>query len=260
MDPTQRNSAQCVAIAGIRLIATDITRSTAFFSALGFKAIAPGRLEFGTTILELVTAAGAAYPEPAQANDPWFQHFAIAVADMAAAASIALAAGAMPITRNGPQLLPPNTGNVTAWKFRDLDGHPLELSLIPGSAWLRDAPPDTVFLGVDHTAIAVAELGSSRAWYEALGFRETSRSRNRGNEQDRLDGLSGVVVDIVALAPPGAGPHLELLCYQTPRPAAPRKVDVNDVAATVTLLTAGDPSIDPDGHRIDCVTATATNT
>lgn len=249
MDPTTPPQSLPPAIVGVRLNVADVERATAFYTTLGFAATGPGQLTFGRVVLELVAATGAAYPEPARANDPWFQHFAIAVADIVAAAAIALAVGSAPISRGGPQLLPPNTGGVTAWKFRDPDGHPLELSLIPGSDWLRDARTDSVFLGVDHTAIAVSDLAVSQAWYEARGFRETGRSRNEGPEQDRLDGLSGVVVDIVALALPGAGPHLELLCYRTPRPALPRRVDSGDAAATCMLISQGQAGIDPDAHR-----------
>ncbi len=141
---------------------------------------------------------------------------------------------------------------MTAWKFRDPDGHPLELSLIPGSDWLRDAAPGAVFLGVDHTAVAVADLAASQRVVRSAGFRETGRSTNTGPEQDRLDGLDGVVVDIVALAPPGAGPHLELLAYRSPLPAEAQPVADGDIAATRILL-AGQPAAaarDPDGHRL----------
>ncbi len=244
-------------IAGIGLHVASVERATAFYAALGFTEVGPGEMVFGHARLELTAATGAAYPEPRAANDPWFQHFAIAVADIEAAAAAVLAAGATPISRGGPQLLPPNTGSVTAFKFRDRDGHPLELSLIPGSAWLRDAAPGAIFLGVDHTAIAVADLAVSLRYYEARGFREIGRSRNTGPEQDRLDGLDGVVVDIVALAPPGSGPHLELLCYQTPRPAPPRRIGDSDIAATRTLIAGGKSEIDPDGHRIVSSDATS---
>ena len=239
-------------IAGLGLVVADLARSGTFYAALGFTLIAPDRLTFGGVGLALTLATGAPYPEPRAANDPWFQHFAVAVADIDAAAATILAAGATPISLAGPQLLPPNTGGVTAFKFRDPDGHPLELSLIPGSDWLRDAAPGAVFLGVDHTAIAVADLAASQAWYERLGFTESGRSRNTGPEQDRLDGLAGVVVDIVALRPPGPGPHLELLGYRSPPPAAARRVADGDIAATVTLLGGGGPvsANDLDGHRL----------
>ncbi len=250
---------QPLRIAGLGLVVADVARSTAFYAALGFTGVAPGRLAFGGVDLRLTAAIGAPYPEPRAANDPWFQHFALAVADIDAAAATALAAGATPISTGGPQLLPPNTGGVTAWKFRDPDGHPLELSYLPGSAWSKAAAPGAVFLGVDHTAVAVADLAASTAWYEALGFVEAGRSTNTGPEQDRLDGLDGVIVDIVALSPPGAGPHLELLAYRSPAPVPPRPVADGDVAATVTLL-GGDGAgarRDPDGHRLSLTDSAA---
>ena len=239
-----------LAIGGIGLNVADVGRATAFYTALGFATAGTGRLAFGGVVLDLTRARGAAYPAPRRANDPWFQHFAIAVADIGRAADLALAAGATPISVGGPQLLPPNTGGVTAWKFRDPDGHPLELSLIPGSDWLRDVAAGAVFLGVDHTAVAVADLGVSQRWYAARGFGEIGQSTNTGPEQDRLDGLAGVVVDIVALAPPGAGPHLELLAYRAPRSVAPRTIGDGDVAATRTLVAGGAAAVDPDGHRL----------
>ena len=239
-----------LAITGIRLNVADVRLASAFYTALGFIVAAPGRLTFGGAVFELVAATGAPYPVPRFANDPWFQHFAIAVADIEKGAAIALAAGASPISRGGPQRLPPNIGNVTAWKFRDPDGHPLELSLIPDSDWMQDVPHDAVFLGVDHTAIAVSDLAPSQVWYEALGFRETGRSQNRGPEQDRLDGLDGVVVDIVALATPCPGPHLELLCYRAPAAAQPNTIEDGDTAATCTLISRAGPASDPDGHRL----------
>ncbi|MBV8971591.1 MAG: hypothetical protein JO290_04795 [Sphingomonadaceae bacterium] len=247
MDPVR-------AIAGIGLNVADVARASALYRALGFAdgggSGAGARLTFGGFVLDLTAATGAAYPAPRAANDPWFQHFAIAVADIAAAAEIALAAGATPISHGGPQLLPPNTGGVTAWKFRDPGGHPLELSLIPGSRWLSEARPGQVFLGIDHTALAVADLAASQAWYEARGFREVGRSLNTGPEQDRLDGLAGVAVDIVALASAAGGPHLELLGYRSPRPAPARPVGDGDVAATRTLIVGGSGENDPDGHRL----------
>ena len=239
-------------IAGIGLVVADVARATAFYTAIGFTAAAPGRLTCGTVHLDLKVATGEPYPEPRAAPDPWFQHFAIAVADIDAAAGAALSAGAMPISRDGPQRLPPNTGGVTAWKFRDPDGHPLELSYLPGSEWLRDAAAGALFLGLDHTAIAAADLALAQAWYARLGFSVAGRSTNTGPEQDRLDGLDGVVLDIVALTAPGRGPHVELLCYRTPRPAASRVVGDGDIAATVTLLGGHRSAAwrDPDGHRL----------
>lgn len=249
MDPHTAAPTPLLAIKGFRLEVADVARSTTFYVALGFRAVAPGRLTFDAVVLELVARTGPPCRNPA-ANDSWFQHFAIAVADITAGAALALAAGATPITRGGPQLLPANTGSVTAWKFRDLDGHPLELSVVPGSRWLSKALPGTVFLGVDHTAIVVSDLAVSQAWYEALSFRVTGRSRNQGSEQDRLDDLADVIVDIVALAPPGIGPHLELLCYEAPQAAQSRSEAGSMTASATTLTTCSVALRDPDGHRL----------
>ena len=77
---------------------------------------------------------GRAYPAGSTSSDLWFQHIAIAVSDMAEAHRRAMAAGARRITQGGPQTLPANTGGVTAFKFRDPDGHPLELLFFPAGA------------------------------------------------------------------------------------------------------------------------------
>lgn len=208
-------------------------------------------LRLGSETIELTPGSlgGRPYPEPRAANDPWFQHFAITVADADAAYARLAGLGAMPISRDGPQLLPPNTGSVVAYKFRDPDGHPLELSFVPGSAWTRlESGP--LFLGIDHTAVAVRDLDASIAFYASLGFAETGRSLNAGVEQDRLDGLGGVQVEIVAMAPPLPGPYLELLHYLSPAPAAACPIVAGDIAATRTIIAADrDATLrDPDGH------------
>ena len=67
-----------------------------------------------------------------------------------------------PISRNGPVRLPDGSGGVTAFKFRDHDGHPLELLAFPEGhvpgPW-RTGNGSGSFLGVDHTAIACSDSG-----------------------------------------------------------------------------------------------------
>src|SRR3954471_390707 len=79
-----------------------------------------------------------------------------------------------PISRNGPERLPPNTGSVTAYKFRDPEGHPLELTTFPpgvGSAKWHAPRGDSVFLGIDHSAITVASSAAAIAFYcDILGM------------------------------------------------------------------------------------------
>ena len=254
-------------IIGVALITTDLARACAFYEqALGFDRAGSGRydsaevatLRLGEETLHLIRPdrLGKAYPEPQAANDPWFQHFAIAVSDAAAAFERLSRMPFTPISRDGPIQLPASSGSVIAYKFRDPDRHPLELSQFPDDRWTRRRAPGP-FLGIDHTAIAVADLDLSLAFYSGtLGFDLTSRGVNAGPTQDALDGLDGTRVEIVVLsAPSPQGPHLELLHYVSPRPLkGPQPVRIEDVAASRTIITGDDlPSAtlrDPDGHII----------
>ncbi len=189
---------------------------------------------------------GAPYPAGTRRVTPVFQHFAMPVADMGAATARLLPFAPAPISQGGPQQLPQRSGGAVAFKFRDPDGHPLELIRLPAGHGG----------GIDHSAIAVADAERSIAFYRtALGLRVTARQTNTGAEQDALDGLEGVSVDVVALAPAQATPHLELLGYRTPagRPIAPlRPCDIaaTRVVFTVTGLTAPVLTHDPDGHAV----------
>lgn len=192
----------------------------------------------GGQTIELVAfdPPGAAYPAERASNDQWFQHVALVCGDPDAAARRLRAAGAGEVTAGGPVHLPRNTGSVTAFKFRDPEGHPLELLHFPegtgAAVWQASSGGEIV--GYDHSAIVVADLPRSLAFYEdVLGFHIAGRSLNQGPGQDRLDGLDGCKVDVVALAPSAvAVPHIELLCYRVPkgrRLAEP--VRVTDVAS-----------------------------
>lgn len=257
-------------LAQLTLNVHDVARTAAFYSdALGFGVAATTedrvRLVLGAQHLELVQRRDAApYPRPRAANDPWFQHFAIAVADMDVAFARLSRFSPEPITRGGPQLLPPGTGSVTAYKFRDPDGHPLELSHAPGSsrASAALADPNALFLGIDHTALAVGDLEASIAFYTDLGFRIGARLLNQGPEQARLDGLDGATLDIVTMLTPQPGPHVELLHYRRPTSPAAHAPAPDAIAATQTtlaLLGGADPAPascrpDPDGHLLRFIT------
>ena len=256
---------QVMQIARIGLIVADLDAACAFYiEALGFVRLGgmidghrtkTAVLRLGRQEIELTAfdPPGAPYPQPRAANDPWFQHFAIVVSDMDAAYGRLSRYGQQPISEGGPQLLPPSTGSVTAYKFRDPDGHPLELSFIPGSDWLK-APPKAEagpFLGIDHSALAVRDLDASVAFYtDVLGLSLAGRFLNQGPEQDRLDGLKDVQLDIVALETADAGPHIELLHYRSPRadaePAEPAEPAPSDIQATRLIVGV---------HDLDALTA-----
>jgi catechol 2,3-dioxygenase-like lactoylglutathione lyase family enzyme len=263
-------------IARVGLVTADPAGSEAFYrDALGFERIgveerAGGArvttLRLGGETVELVAYAepGRPYPPDSASYDLWFQHFAMVVAPMRDAyARLRAAGGWTAISTNGPQRLPESSGGVTAFKFRDPEGHPLEL---------LEFPPDKVppawqgrhgggpCLGIDHSAIGVADTVTSVRFYEALGFTVAARSLNQGAEQERLDDAPGAVVEVTALSIPGApGPHLELLGYRHPvgRPAPPMRE--SDVAKTRLVLeadrTPGQGPLplslrDPDGHGL----------
>ena len=241
----------------------------------------------GRQIIRLVAydPPGAPYPAERSSNDQWFQHVALVAGDIAAVWQRLMRASPSAITEGPPVLLPPNTGSVTAFKFRDPEGHPLELISFPQGVgdprWQEGT--ESGLRGYDHTAIAVMDPERSLAFYEGLlGFRVGGRSLNQGPAQDRLDGLSGCAVDVVALQPASIPtPHVELLHYRTPPGrmlAAPVRAndvasarqfhEVDDLFGLVRRLEAADapfasPGIvtlkdggraaavrDPDGHMV----------
>ncbi|MBK5962510.1 hypothetical protein CCR97_30605 [Rhodoplanes elegans] len=227
---------------GLAVGPAQATADPAWNSLLG---LAPGttahaiEVAIGRQIVELVAfdPPGAPYPAQRASNDPWFQHLALVCGDIAAVWEHLRGGPHGTITAGAPVLLPPNTGSVTAFKFRDPEGHPLELISFPegvgAPVWHRTPGPPGL-LGFDHTAICAADVDRSIAFYtERLGLRVAGRSLNRGPEQDRLDGLTDCAVDVVALAPAtDPTPHVELLHYRSPRGRVPAEdIRATDVAS-----------------------------
>lgn len=207
-------------------------------------------LRLGRERVELVEFArrGRAYPVGSTSPDLWFQHFAIIVSDMDAAhARLAGEPGWTAIGEGGPQTLPARSGGATAFKFRDPDGHPLELLAFPPDAapakW-RDAEAGALCLGIDHSAIAVADTARAEAFYVGmLGLAVGTRSVNRGVAQEHLDGTFNALVEVTALLTPDeASPHVELLCNRVPATGRPIPVDTrpNDVAAARLVIETSD--------------------
>ena len=207
---------------------------------------------------------GAPYPADSRSNDLWFQHLAVVVDDMPAAWRQLAAQLPHSISMNGPERLPPRNGGVVAVKFRDPDGHPLELiQFPPGSgrpAWQRAGGAKSgPFLGIDHSALAVASTARSLRFYRRLGFRVAARSWNDSPAQSRLDGLCGARARVTGLRLPGlAGPGLELLRYAPPGRPAP-VVPANALLTDWVTLSARPAGLrrdlvglrrDPDGHMV----------
>ena len=259
------------AIAGFRLVTEDAGKLARFFvEAFGASVTEPkpissaelARLELsggGTRTrlrvgdqwidLDRYERAGRPYPAGVGGNDTCFQHFALVTNDAAAAWARAREAGAIPISRDGPVTLPPSSGGVTAVKFRDPDGHPLELlQFAPGADVSWDG---TGVLGIDHSAFSVADVDRSRLFYEEWGLGCDDATVNRGREQASLDGMDGAVVEVVPMIPRRVDPpHLELLGYRSPEPHVAEPPVPNDVAATRVVWIAERDALlqDPDGH------------
>src|SRR5215510_2827618 len=256
-------------VGSVATTVTDMDRSIAFYSGvLGFEKLSDTelageelehlfgvfgsrarvvRMRLGDESIELVeflAPRGRPIPVDSRSNDLWFQHFAIIVSDMDRAYAI-LRQNHVEHASSGPQRLPDwnkNAGAIEAFYFKDPDGHPLEiLHFPPGKGdpkW--QAKTDRVFLGIDHTAIAVSNTDRSLKFYrDLLGLRVAGESENYGTEQEHLNNVFGARLRITALRAP-AGPGIELLEYLTPRDGRSYPIDerANDVVHRQTELEA----------------------
>ena len=197
---------------------------------------------------------GRPYPADADAADLRFQHFAAIVRDIGAVFERARACGATLVSREGPVTLPASSGGATAVKLCDPDGHPFELLQFPQGAdnhWRETTANAAGVLGIDHTAISVADAARSRCFYGAAGLTAGGATLNRGTAQDALDGLALRAVDVVPMMPSVAAPHLELLGYRGVAGRRVAKLDIADIAATRTVWASDREMLllDPDGHR-----------
>ena len=205
------------------------------------------RMRLGGESIELVqflAPRGRPIPVDSRSNDLWFQHFAVIVSDMDRAYAV-LRENNVEHASSGPQRLPDwnkNAGGIEAFYFKDPDGHPLEILHFPAGKgdpkW--QAKTGRVFLGIDHTAIAVANTDASLRFYrDLLGLRVAGESENYGTEQEHLNNVFGARLRITALRAP-SGPGIELLEYLSPRDgrAYPSDERANDLVHRETELEA----------------------
>ena len=207
------------------------------------------RMILGSESIELVqflAPHGRPIPVDSRSNDLWFQHIAIIVSDMDRAYLI-LRQNQVEYTSSGPQRLPDwnkNAAGIQAFYFKDPDEHPLEILEFPEGKgdprWHR--ANGRLFLGIDHTAIAVADTNTSLKFYcDVLGLRVAGESENYGTEQEHLNNVFGAHLRITALRAP-SGPGIELLEYLSPRDGRPYPADehANDLVHRQTELETED--------------------
>lgn len=181
-------------------------------------------------LMEYLNVKGQPIPSDSQSNDLWFQHLAIVVNDMDRAYAHLRSFPVEPISV-APQTIPSEnetSGGVRAFKFKDPDGHDLELIWFPPDKgkdkWHQNS--HSLFLGIDHSAIAISNTEQSLHFYrDLLGMQIDSRSLNWRATQSRLDNLPGAEVKITALRPVQDGVGIELLDYIVPGKGRPMPSD-----------------------------------
>lgn len=207
------------------------------------------RLQLGEEQIELqqfLTPRGRPIPLPSHSNDAWFQHIAVIVADMQAAYS-RLRGFQVEFGSSGPQRLPDwnhAAAGIEAFYFHDPDGHNLEVLAFPPDKGIpRWHAHDRLFLGIDHSAIVVADTEASLGYYrDVLGLKVAGTSENYGTEQEHLNNVFGAHLRITTLRP-AHGPGVELLEYLAPRTGRKMPADTqpNDLWYWQTQVRASTP-------------------
>jgi catechol 2,3-dioxygenase-like lactoylglutathione lyase family enzyme len=198
-------------------------------------------------LTQYLAPRGRPIADDARSNDRDFQHVAIIVRDLDAAYALLRRAN-VEHASTGPQRLPDwnvNAGGIKAFYFKDPDHHVLELLEFPptkGAPKWHRAVGDTLFLGIDHTAIVSGSTDASLAFYrDVLGLRVAGSSENYGTEQEHLNNVFGARLRITALRA-AAGPGIELLEYLAPTDGRryPDDARSNDLLHWETTLTVND--------------------
>lgn len=209
------------------------------------------KMQLGNEVIELtdyLTPGGRPIPVDSRSNDRTFQHLAIVVSNIDLAYKILRQHNVQHVS-TAPQRLPetiPAAAGIEAFYFRDPDGHNLEIIHFPAGKgepkWQQ--PTDKLFLGIDHTAIAVSNTTNSLRFYRnLLGLQLKGESINYGIEQEHLNNVFGARLHISGLrAAKGIG--IEFLEYLTPRDGRPIPSDnrSDDLAHWETTLVVDDVS------------------
>src|SRR6266542_5053893 len=223
-----------VAVDGVGVTVSDMDRAVAFYSALTFQKVSDRevlgeefehlegvfgarmrivRMQLGNEYLDLtqyLAPPGRPIPVDSRSNDLWFQHIAIVVRDMDQAFD-KLRALKVQFVSTGPQTLPPSikaAAGIKAFYFRDPDQHNLELIYFPPSKgdprWQEKT--DKLFLGIDHTAIGIANTEARLHFYrDLLGLRKAGESENFGTEQEHLNQVFGAHLHITGMRSASGG-------------------------------------------------------
>jgi len=231
-----------------KLVSNDTIQSEEYSSLVNVKnaVVHLVKLKLGDERIELIDfiyPEGKGYPEDSHSNDFWFQHIAIITSNMDGAYAWLKLNDVKNISVE-PQRLPDwnkNAGGIKAFYFQDPDGHPLEILEFPpdkGNAkWHKKS--NQLFLGIDHTAIAVSNTDESLKFYrDVLGMEVGDESENYGIEQSRLNNVEGAHLKITGLHS-DFGFGIEFLNYLTPKGGRsnPENINANDLVHWQTKLS-----------------------
>jgi catechol 2,3-dioxygenase-like lactoylglutathione lyase family enzyme len=179
-------------------------------------------------LMQFLAPHGRPIPADSRSNDGWFQHIAIIVTDIDRACA-RLQQHGVEQASTGPQRLPDwnkDAGGISAFYFRDPDGHNLEvLEFPPDKGQARWHSKEGLFLGIDHTAIVVGDTDQSlRLYRDTLGMRVVGTAENYGTEQEHLNNVFGARLRITSLRGE-TGIGVELLEYLAPRTGRSMPID-----------------------------------
>jgi catechol 2,3-dioxygenase-like lactoylglutathione lyase family enzyme len=207
------------------------------------------KMRLGDEVIELteyLTPKGRPFPIDSRSNDRWFQHIAIVTRDMDKAYQ-RLRSFKVQHASTAPQTIPAwnkAAAGIRAFYFRDPDGHYLETIYFPSDKgnpkWQK--PNNALFLGIDHTAIAVANTDNSLKFYrDILGLKVAGESMNSGTEQEHLNNVQDARLRITGLRSP-VGPGIEFLDYLQPKDGRSLPADArpNDLLHWQTTLVVKD--------------------
>ncbi len=192
------------------------------------------RMQLGEQYLELTQFLAPPdarpIPVPSYSHDLWFQHIAIVVRDMEDA-WVQLRRRHVRQISPRPQTIPISNAaaaGIKAIKFRDPDGHNLELLWFPSDKGnpLWRHPGSRLFMGIDHTAMTVRSTENSIKFYrDVLGLAVSGGTLNMGVEQEHLDSLPGARARVTGLTAGTGPPGMEFLEYELPTAGRPIPAD-----------------------------------
>jgi len=224
-------------------------------------------LKLGNEKLELteyLTPQGRPVPIDSRSNDRWFQHIAIIVSDMDKAYAV-LRAGKVRHASTAPQTLPSYiraAAGIRAFYFKDFDNHVLEILQFPpdkGAAkWHEFTKTGKLFLGIDHTAIVVADSEASLKFYrDRLGLAVAGTSDNYGPEQEHLNIVFGAKLHITGLRTKEDGIAVEFLEYVAPTDGRPfpRDTRSSDLWHWETSFAVNDATLFFTNYKADLISS-----